>query len=177
MSYIGQKPAERVLTSADISDAAITADKLASSSVTQPKVNSGVAGTGPAFSASHNTGGDQSVSANTWTKALFETEDWDTNNNYSSSRFTPTVAGYYQISASVYAGAGVLQVRVYKNGSVWRQVGQSYIAGNASICGGSTLVYCNGSTDYVEIYASTSTTSFYTGFENFWFCGALVRAA
>jgi hypothetical protein len=136
-----------------------------------------VSGNMPTFSATHNTGGDQSVSANTWTKALFETEDWDTNNNYASSRFTPTVAGYYQISSSVYAGAGVLQVRVYKNGSVWRQVGQSYIAGNASICGGTTLVYCNGSTDYVEIYASTATTSFYTGFENFWFQGVLVRAA
>ena len=75
MAYIGQKPAERVLTSADISDAAITAAKLASSSVTQPKINGGVAGTGPAFSAYQSSA--QTLSNATFTKISFQTEEFE----------------------------------------------------------------------------------------------------
>ena len=41
------------------------------------------------------------VTASTWTKITFTSEIFDTNNNYDSSRFTPTVAGYYQINATI----------------------------------------------------------------------------
>ena len=128
----------------------------------------------PAFFYTHNTGGDQSVSANTWTKVLFETKTFDTNNLVSSSRFTPNIAGYYQISGSLYAGTGSLQLRVYKNGSAYANIGQS-VSQNLSC--GSTLVYCNGSTDYIELYGNTATTSFYTDGLNVYFAGVLVRAA
>jgi hypothetical protein len=133
-----------------------------------------VSGNMPAFFYTHNTGGDQTVSASTWTKALFETQIFDTNSSVSSSRFTPTVAGYYQISGSLYAGSGSLQLRVYKNGSAYANIGTN---ASQNITLGTTLVYCNGSTDYIEIYGYTSTTSFYTDGINMYFAGAMIRAA
>ena len=57
----------------------------------------------PAFSA-YNAG-TQSVSANTDTKMIFNAENFDTANCFDSTtnyRFTPNVAGYYQLNASVY---------------------------------------------------------------------------
>lgn len=133
----------------------------------------------PAFMATHATGGDQSVSANTWTKINFETVSWDTASCYSTSgsRYTPNVAGYYLISGSIYAGAGQSQLRLFKNSSVWRQMACTQTSGIAAIACGSTIVYCNGTTDYLELYGNTSTTSFYTGFENIWFSGVLLKAA
>ena len=72
---------------------------------------------GPTFSAYLAvTGG--SVPNATFTKGLFDTELWDTANNFTASRFTPTVAGYYQINASYQIGTpapGLLTI--YKNGA------------------------------------------------------------
>ena len=158
MSYIGQKPAERILTSADISDAAITADKLASSSITQPKVNSGVAGTGPAFSAYQNA--TTSIAASTATKISFQVEEFDTNNNFASSTFTPTVAGYYQVNATANYLSGTSTgtnafLSIFKNGSEYKRgvVNAAAVQPSLTVSG---LVYCNGTTDYVEIYGFQS---------------------
>jgi hypothetical protein len=113
------------------------------------------AGTGPAFSAS--AVGTFSIAANTWTKLQFNTEQFDTNNNYDSTtnyRFTPTVAGYYQfnfVNAQLVAGTGYLNL--YKNGSTAGGGNQFGASGNPS---GSMTLYMNGSTDYVEVYAYNS---------------------
>lgn len=146
---------------------------MAISKVVQDSLNGGVAGTGPAFSASHSTGGDQSVSANTWTKVLYETEEYDTASCFSSSRFTPNVAGYYQVNASLYGG-GTLQQMVYKNGSQNKYVGSNAGSG---VVQGSCVVYLNGSSDYIEIYGNTTSTAFYTSSTNIWFQATLVKAA
>lgn len=137
-------------------------------------VNVAALGSGPAFSANHNTGGDQTVSANTWTKVNLETEVFDTNNNFSSSRFTPTVAGYYQLSGCLYAGGSYQSCALYKNGSQYAAIGTNTTQGWAQ---GSCLVYLNGSTDYVELYGFTNGTSFYTGAAYVYLTGSLTRAA
>ena len=113
--------------------------------------------TAPAFSAYAGT--NTAVSTNTWTKVTIDTEEFDTNSNFASSRFTPTVAGYYQINASVLiAGSGsattVGIVGVYKNGTrtVEGTTSLNTAANSAtSVC--SCLIYLNGSTDYIELYA------------------------
>jgi hypothetical protein len=79
----------------------------------------------PAFSAYAAT--NQSYSANVNTKVNFGTEEYDTNNNFASSRFTPTVAGYYQINAG-FQVAGTpqdIQLYIYKNGAVAYQSQES----------------------------------------------------
>jgi hypothetical protein len=111
-------------------------------------------GTGPAFSAYN--GSAQSIPNNTFTKLQFPTEEFDTNSNYDNAtnyRFTPTVAGYYQFTAAVNfsIASGIGLTSFYKNGSEFKRGSQ--IIGGASVQPNSTaLIYCNGTTDYVEVY-------------------------
>jgi hypothetical protein len=149
---------------------------LNTGAVTQSKVATGVAGTGPAFSAYALSG--TSVSATTWTKITFDTEEFDTNNNFASSRFTPTVAGYYQVNAVVESGATVayFYVNIYKNGAAAKR--NSTGNNPATACEVSALVYCNGSTDYLEVYVfapSLQTTA--AGSTQTYFQAFLARAA
>jgi hypothetical protein len=106
----------------------------------------------PAFSA-YKSGSNQTVATSTWTKITFETEDFDTNNNYTSSRFTPTVAGYYQVNWLMNMGSGSGSYEwvsaVYKNG-VAHKTGLDANSSQFGI-GGSILIYLNG-TDNIEIY-------------------------
>ena len=117
-------------------------------------------GAAPAFSAYLNT--DQSISLTTWTKVQFNTELFDTNNNFDSTtnyRFTPTVAGYYQINFVVggLSGNGRAFIgAIYKNGSILVKSG-IYMPSAGQLDDGSLsishLIYFNGSSDYVEFYA------------------------
>lgn len=139
----------------------------------------GVPVNGPAFSATRSAA--QSISATTWTKVQFSTEDYDTANCYDPTtnyRFTPNVAGYYLICATVEANTtSTHAVAIYKNGTAYRRayVSNPGIGATAVI---STLVYLNGSTDYVECYVwQSSAASLYTATTDYEFSGCLVRSA
>ena len=143
-------------------------------------------GNGPAFSAYPS--GDQSFSASTWTKVNFATEEFDTNSNFTSSRFTPTTAGYYQINTSIFISfsgspPAIIQTAIYKNGSGYRA---GYMAHTTSGPYGAAevadIIYLNGSTDYVEVYViSGSATAFVdaavSSVPTAFFSGAMVRGA
>jgi len=146
------------------------------------------AGTGPAFSASKST--NQTITSSfTFTKVTFDTEDFDTNSNFASSTFTPTVAGYYIISCTLtfealIAQNNIMHAAIYKNGVSYRQVYGLYGPTNGmSIshrigANGSAVIYCNGTTDYIEIYAyQTYGASGAQVNSNAGFSGCLVRAA
>lgn len=161
-------------------DAASTAsDKT----ITVPARTGNMAVDGPAFNAYLAVA--QSISNATFTRVNFDTETFDTNSNFASNRFTPTVAGYYQIN--YYVGlamtTGVLGAFMYKNGSAFSNSG--YVGGSANIGGatwvaGSTLVYLNGSTDYVDLYVYQTTggsVNTLTGQNSVCISGAMVRAA
>jgi hypothetical protein len=125
----------------------------------------------PAFSVFKS--GAQTVTANVLTKVTFNNELFDTNNNFSSSTFTPTVAGYYQINACIVT-AGNTQLTFYKNGSLYQYVG---VSSTNAYAVGSTIIYCNGSTDYIEVYASSTSTTFYGNQTEVWFNGSMIRSA
>jgi len=141
-----------------------------------------VSGNMPAFSAYQNA--DQSLSANTWTKLNFQVETFDTNSNFASNRFTPTVAGYYQLNlncnmASV-TGTHFMFLNIYKNGTTYvtGNVSQPVTSTTYAKSTVSTLLYLNGSTDYVEGYAyfsNANTTA--SGADAVQFSGSLVRSA
>lgn len=140
------------------------------------------AGTGPAFRAFSTV--SQSISGNIATKIQFNAETFDTNNCFDSTtnyRFTPNVAGYYQINALVYfqGSAGLYTViQPYKNGSVYANVNTQRSNGNYNMVAWNDVVYFNGSTDYMEIYSyDNATCSTNTGSSASHFSGALVRAA
>lgn len=146
------------------------------------------AANGPAFSAyANNT--LQTITSSGQQKVLFQAEEFDTNNNYTNSRFTPTVEGYYQLNAEVRfdgaTGTGEIMIVLYKNGSEYKrgtnQQG-TQIATNFWAMTVSTLVYANGTTDYFEIYVQqTSGTSLnVTAVNNpaiTWFNGCMLRGA
>jgi hypothetical protein len=137
-----------------------------------------VSGNMPAFSAFQSSG--QTINASVTGKVTFTTETFDTNNNFASSTFTPTVAGYYQINACVSIGPVLTgYITIFKNGS---EFNRGFQTSSASIVGFvvSSLIYCNGTTDYIEIYFSNQTVSNVNtnAASNLtWFNGSLVRAA
>lgn len=98
---------------------------------------------------------NQTVTAGTWTALTWDSEYFDTNNNFASNRFTPTVPGYYLIRGTAYfqgssnAPAGVA---VAKNGAIYQYNVTPPGTGdwNAVV---TAIVYMNGSTDYVELWA------------------------
>lgn len=139
----------------------------------------------PAFFAYAST--DQSITNSTFTKVTLGSEGFDTNNNFASSTFTPTVAGYYQISGGVSNLGGSTPTRtivsLFKNGSGWFALGD-YTNSSTYRTYGSALIYMNGTTDYVELYvylagsslAVQGGTSSGIGY-NTYMTGSLVRAA
>jgi len=114
-----------------------------------------------AFSAYSTT--NLSISNNTVTKVTFPLERFDTNSNYdtSTSKFTPTVAGYYQITTNIHAtglGSSPAQVwtAIYKNGNLY-QYGGIHHSQQVNVSPISTaLIYMNGSTDNLEVYCRQS---------------------
>jgi hypothetical protein len=109
---------------------------------------------GPTFSAYPSA--NQSISDSTWTKVTYDTEEYDTNSNFASSRFTPTVAGYYQVNARVVFNGFALNqtiLAIRTNGTESKRLMQIPNSVSSSVCPmGSALIYLNGSTDYIEIY-------------------------
>jgi hypothetical protein len=135
------------------------------------------AATAPSFLV-NNGSSTQTVSANTYTKMTLGTVSFDTISGWSTgnSRYTPTVAGYYILSGSVWCGPGgptVCTISVYKNGSLFASGSQS----NTSFTFDAvvaTIVYLNGTSDYVELWGYTSGTALGNAATNTYFNGALL---
>jgi|DEB0MinimDraft_6_1074348.scaffolds.fasta_scaffold99020_2 hypothetical protein len=110
----------------------------------------------PAFRARNS--GDQSISANTWTKLSYNTENLDTDGCYdtSNSRFTPTVAGYYFIFVTTTLNGTTdfddANLAFYFNGSRDQIATFRQMYYNSKMLSG--IFNFNGSTDYIEAYLS-----------------------
>lgn len=127
------------------------------------QVTAGVANNAPAFRAKRST--DLAATPNTWERVSLNTIDFDTTGgDFSSSRFTPKVAGIYSITAHIFvAGSNIATgyASVYKNGVAFETLASPPIStGNASAHAAvSTLVLMNGTTDYVELWGYVQGTS------------------
>ena len=140
----------------------------------------------PAFSA--YMGSALSYSSNTNTKLPMNTEEWDTASAFDSTtnyRFTPLVAGYYQVNICVQTNTSQNYVWafMYKNGTIYKTGTAITTQGTAALSVRGTvnaIVYLNGSTDYIESYGyfgngGAGTTM--TGLEYCYFQAAMVRSA
>jgi hypothetical protein len=143
---------------------------------------------GPAFSAYANAT-PQTITTGSQQKVLFQTEEFDTDNCYANSRFTPNVEGYYQLNAEVrldgVSGTGEMMIVIYKNTTEHKrgtnQQG-TQIAANFWAMQVSSLVYANGTTDYFEIRVQQGsggnvTVTAVNSPNITWFNGAMVRGA
>jgi len=115
----------------------------------------------PAFSAYANA--DQNgLTDDTYTKLAMNAEFYDTDGKYNTSnyRFTPTVAGKYNIGACVYiegsANFITVNLALYKNGSQL-----FYVSENVDSLSGNTInaTIELDSDDYVELYAKADVES------------------
>ena len=140
---------------------------------------------GPAFSVYASA--NQSCTATTATKIQLNTKLFDTNTNFDATtnyRFTPTVAGYYQLNGGVawtntVTNNSQVYCMIYKNGSLafYGNILSGVVVTNL-LTTVSGLVYLNGSTDYVELYfVTTITQSTISGLGLIYLNGTLARSA
>ena len=137
----------------------------------------------PAFSAALSA--NESISHNTWTKIPYDTKGFDTTSDYDNAtnyRYTPSVAGYYQVNAGGYIinTTGFTGTAIYKNGSFAKR-GSSDAPSSANSVQSinSALIYLNGSTDYLEVYVyqgSGSAKNLSSNSSQTYFQAHLVRA-
>jgi hypothetical protein len=158
----------------------------------QAGLGTNVVGNGPSFSAYQSTQ-QASLTSNVTTLLQFQTEEWDTGgcfNNTGSTvtlngvsapqySFAPNIAGYYQISAGAAVASSVVYMFliVYKNGSAFKRLINTNTATVAGI-NGSALVYCNGTSDYIQIYLNQGgNQQLVNALDQTYFQAAMVRSA
>ena len=118
----------------------------------------------PTFRA-YRDSSDQTMSHNTATKVELNAETFDIGGYYDHSsnfRYTPLVQGYYQVNGSIQDISNTdvydIIVYIYKNGASVSQ-GRIRFTGvtnddfYTTVVSTSDIIYMNGSSDYLELYA------------------------
>ena len=97
---------------------------------------------------------------------LFGTEEVDTNSAYNpaTGKFTPNIAGYYSIDWFIVTsanGAGELIASLYKNGVLvaWGTNQTTATAHWNGVGGSTSMVYLNGTTDYISVILTNNSGS------------------
>lgn len=127
----------------------------------------------PAFLV-HRNGVDQSINAGGYTKVLYTTKTFDTQNNFntSTSRFTPAVAGRYIFHANGWCPPATrCSQNIYKNGGL---VTRGSVTG--PVAAAVAILELNGSTDYVENYVDSDSNTLSGGSNHTFFSGSLLAS-
>ncbi|MCI4437880.1 MAG: hypothetical protein JHC33_13820, partial [Ignisphaera sp.] len=107
---------------------------------------------------------------NTYGKVPYDTVSYDTNSIWDATNkyAIPKKAGYYLVSMRARTTtSGGLVASLYKNGVMQNALGTD--AGSIYASGASDIVYCNGTTDYIEGWCwSGSIRAFNTGITDTW---------
>jgi len=131
---------------------------------------------GPAFWARRATS-SQSLSSGVLTKIQFNSEEFDTDNCYDPTtnyRFTANKAGYYSFNTNILMDGGSMtsgEVGFRKNGTSWAFGTFGAPASGYLGVSCNTIIYLNGSSDYVEVWGTNygggnvnaAITSFFSG--------------
>ena len=172
-----------------------TAGQVLTSGATSNAYWSTIASPGPAFSAWLST--NQSVSSTVGTTLACNTEEYDTGNCYNNTgstvtlnglsvpaySFCPNVAGYYTINAGYQLGGVSSFSRALlscsKNGSNYKRLID--MGATSYVLAGTTVIYLNGTGDYVNFYGYISATGSLTfnggSLDLTWINGAMIRSA
>jgi hypothetical protein len=134
----------------------LTADSTAATGM---KWAAGGSTSGPAFRAS-KTGSNQTLTAGTYAKLQYNSEIFDTDSKYDTSTYTfsPTTAGYYQVSCTARITTTSSNIFIgfsLDNGSIiYQQTIQPPTGTNNAVVNGSTLFYMNGTTNTLTVFAT-----------------------
>ena len=111
----------------------------------------------PCFSVDKNAASQINITGNE--KITWPSENFDTNNNFASDRFTPTVAGKYLLSGALawfnYTANDLIVVQIRKNGvsSASGRATVAFTETTVSEAVSSTKIFdANGTTDFFEIF-------------------------
>jgi hypothetical protein len=105
-------------------------------------------------------GGAQTIPNGVDTVITFS-DDFDPNNWLSSNKIQPTIAGYYIVNAQVWWDAGSVtdnqtNIQLKKNGTTQVAINQTQILTGVGYAQQiDSIIYFNGSTDYIEVTAFT----------------------
>ncbi len=109
------------------------------------------------FKAYRSTG--QSIGSGGAVKVNLDAVDFNVGNcfNTSNARFTPTVAGYYNITWQARVDSSTpdfVLARIYKNGSLYSdsRANESNAANSYPSAVNNSIIHMNGSGDYLEFY-------------------------
>jgi hypothetical protein len=143
----------------------------AASTVTGPTGATGPTGPSANISATDvvvtgQLSSDQTIASGTNDVLISFVDDFDPRNwwDATSKRFTPTIAGYYNIALHVWWQVATVtnnqfNVQIRKNSSTSAIFQNQTVTGSGSSQGGSRIVYLNGSTDYVDFTAFNGDSS------------------
>ena len=118
----------------------------------------------PAFLA-YTTDRAQNIANTTWTKVTHATELFDSDNKFSSGRFTPTVAGKYVLSGMIEYEQqdqdSATYLEIYKNGSTiaggrWFNTHPDGGGGGANTSHYLSIIVTSDTDDYFELYVYQS---------------------
>jgi hypothetical protein len=146
----------------------LTADSTAATGVAWATPSGGAAPAFQAYLGSNQSGSDSVAMKLNIDTEVFDSDSWYSTTNY---RYTPQKAGYYNFT--IRGSSSLIHtIYIYKNGSTqFNAIGYNTYQSFP----GSSMVYMNGSSDYVELWGlvQTASGSFTAGqsntsFEGFW---------
>lgn len=171
--------ADNSVITAKIADANVTTAKILNANVTQAKLASNTVGNGPAFRAYANSA--TSLASAGFTKVTLDLENFDTNGNFLSSTFTPTVAGYYQINATVSTSTSATSLlAILRKNEEDHSYGSGQVSSTAIRSSVSDIIEMNGTTDFIELFAyhfSGSSVNTQPESRTTYMSGCLIRSA
>lgn len=117
----------------------------------------------------------QNTTSGVFAKVSFDTESFDTNNNFATGTYTVPVSGFYHFTSVVKISiAGVAILALYKNGSEFKRGTEyEYTAARAGLT--ISLFHEFAANDTIEIYVfDNSGSAIAEGSATCWFAGYLV---
>lgn len=111
----------------------------------------------PAFHVDKDGTNQTGISTSTWTKVTWSKEVFDTNSDFASNKFLPTIAGKYLLTAvcKMFSADDTdqLLIGIFKNGTILHVTMHSgHNTANTGYPQITRIVEANGTTDYFETY-------------------------